>query len=239
VNQLSRPYQVALAAVALLAVAWMLVLKPKDDVVESAATPAPAAASAAAPGVTGLDSAVSKAQGAVAASQGSADATTAATEAVGAPASSVPAATGAAATAAETPTGTASSAATTAKAPSGDPSAPILASLAKGDVAVLLFYERAGSDDRAVRRAVRELPRHHGRVRVFSAPIADVGRYEAITRGVSVLAAPTVLVIGSDRQAHAITGFTDVDEIDQLVGDALKRTRSVSAGEAPASPDAA
>jgi hypothetical protein len=45
-----------------------------------------------------------------------------------------------------------------------------------------------------------------------------------------------VLVIGADRSARTITGYTEVGEIDQLVGDAL--TRGVSSDAAPASPDA-
>jgi hypothetical protein len=51
------------------------------------------------------------------------------------------------------------------------------------------------------------------------APIAKVGAYRAITTGVQVLTAPTVLVIGKDHKAKAITGLTDAAELRQLVGD--------------------
>ena len=50
-------------------------------------------------------------------------------------------------------------------------------------------------------------------------PIGDVGRYEAITRGVQVLESPTVLVIGAGGKARAITGYTQPKEIDQAVSD--------------------
>jgi len=105
----------------------------------------------------------------------------------------------------------------------GDPSKPILDAIGDGKVAVVLFYEDAASDDRAVRRSVRALPRHGGRVAVFLAPIADIGHYQAITRGASVQSAPTVLIVSADGSARAITGYTDAKEIDQYVSDALKR----------------
>ena len=50
-------------------------------------------------------------------------------------------------------------------------------------------------------------------------PVADVGRYEAITRGAQVLESPTVLVIGAGGKARAITGYTQAKEIDQAVSD--------------------
>jgi hypothetical protein len=88
-------------------------------------------------------------------------------------------------------------------------------------VVVLLFSSRRGSDDAAVRAAVRAVPRHRGRVVVKQARLRTVGRYEAITRGVKILAAPTVLVIGAGPTARTITGFTTAGEIDQAVGDML------------------
>src|SRR3569623_184831 len=68
VDQVSRPMQIALVAVVLLAGMWFTVLKPKpaDD---SAPAPAPAASSApVAPGTKGLTSAVDKAKAASATS---------------------------------------------------------------------------------------------------------------------------------------------------------------------------
>jgi hypothetical protein len=54
---------------------------------------------------------------------------------------------------------------------------------------------------------------------VHSIPVQDVGDYNALTTGVQVLQAPTVLVIGPDHKARTITGYTEVKEIDQTVSD--------------------
>lgn len=98
----------------------------------------------------------------------------------------------------------------------GDPSRPLLAQLGRGKVLVVLFKADA-ADDRAAARAVAEVKGKNVVTRV--AAIDDVAAYEAITAGVEVLTSPTVLVIGADRQARAITGLTDAKEIGQLVSD--------------------
>ena len=98
-----------------------------------------------------------------------------------------------------------------------DLSAPILRELARGNVAVLLFWDRRAADDRAARRAVARIDRHHGKVKVHVASVSRVGDYGAITQGVEVLQSPTVLVIGPDHRARAISGYTDSAEVDQLV----------------------
>ena len=68
-------------------------------------------------------------------------------------------------------------------------------------------------------------------------PIGDVGRYEAITRGVQVLESPTVLVIGAGGKARAITGYTQAKEIDQAVSDiGGKGFEAKKAFQPPASP---
>jgi hypothetical protein len=201
------------ALVALLAVAalWFTVLRPKP--VEA---PPPTA-----PGATGLGNAVEGAQSAVqtanAAAQRSADAA------------------GAAASTPATGTGSAGAASGTAAqrraAGADDASTPILRQLDRGRVVALLFYNRRGSDDRAVRSALRAVPRRDGRVVLKTSPISKLGRYEVITRGVKVLAAPTVLVIGPGPSARAITGFTTTAEINQAVSEMLE----LSGGEpAPA-----
>lgn len=101
----------------------------------------------------------------------------------------------------------------------GDPSRPLLAAVDAGKVVVVLFWDKNASDDRATRRAVRAIDLHGGKVVASAVPIAEVGRYEAITRGVQVLESPTVLVIGAGGKARAITGYTQAKEIDQAVSD--------------------
>jgi hypothetical protein len=219
VSQLSRPYQIALGAILLLAVAWFLALKPGDAVSEPTA--------AAAPGMTGLGGAVEGAQGAAAASDASAAATQAAAATASAEAPAAPAAAPAGAATAGPATAPAGSspaaraAAADAEAARKDPSRKVLRWLARGNVAVVVFSSRQAADDKAVRRVLKGLDRRGGRVRVFLADIAAVGSYEAITRGISVLQAPTTLVISPDKRARALVGYVDRAEVQQLVDDVL------------------
>jgi hypothetical protein len=243
VDQVSRPMQIALVAVVLLAGMWFTVLKPKpaDDTASvTPATPTPTATTSAtkvAPGVTGLTKAVDKAKAASAKS----DATNAKIQAA---TGSKPAASNATAPAKAKATKSVAATKTTAKAktltqtPAAkpktkakattdtastvDPSDRLLAFLAKGKTLVVLF-EGKGSDDKAARKAVHETakadPKH-----VVSAyvPIGKVGDYEKITSDVQVYGSPTILVIGADRKATALTGFVDAPSIQQAVGDARR-----------------
>jgi hypothetical protein len=211
------PYRIALGALLVVAALWMTVLKPKD----------PAAEPANAPGVTGLAGDAAAAGSAVSTSNASAAASESAAAGVG---SSGSAGTGTAttATAGATPAtagaATSTAPATTKVAP-GDRSAPLLRALDRHRAVVLLFWNRRASDDAAVRRAVAAVDRRHGRAVVKVASISDVGRYQAITRGVQVLDSPTVLVIAPDRTARSVVGLTSTGELDQIVGDTLAAAR--------------
>jgi hypothetical protein len=114
------------------------------------------------------------------------------------------------------------------KAVDVDPSDRLLAYLAKGKTLVILFYG-AGADDRGARKAVHRTakadPKH-----VVSAyiPIGDVGKYEAITSDVQVLASPSILVIGTNGKATLLTGYVDAAVVRQTVGDA-RRTSAADA----------
>ncbi|HEY6759130.1 MAG TPA: hypothetical protein VI318_06550 [Baekduia sp.] len=115
-----------------------------------------------------------------------------------------------------------------AAAASVDPSDRLLAYLAKGKTLVVLFYGN-GADDKAARKAVHRTaladPKH-----VVSAyvPIADVGKYEAITSDVSILSAPTILVIGTDGKATPLTGYVDATVVEQTVGDARRNAAAAA-----------
>ena len=211
-EKLSRPYQIALGALVVLALAWFTVLKPSD--------PADAEV-ASVPGATGLSTAVGNAQGAAVASDANAAALQAAAATVGG-APPVQAGTQAGVAIGRSPSGvTGTTGAKGAKraAARRDPSAPILRAVAKGKVAIVLFYSRQAADDRAVRRALLAADRHNGRVVVRAVPIGRVAEYAAISEGVDVLQAPTLLVIGRGNRARSIVGFTDTRAIDQLVED--------------------
>ena len=237
-EQISLPYRIALGALLVIGALWFTVLRPKPE----AASPPPTA-----PGVAGLARATQNAKNAVAASNSSAAESQAAANRVGQTRSPTPTKATAGVTksaaAATTPKAgatkpvvkhhrvlplkTAPGAATKpsptlVQADGGkDPSAPLLADLDHGRTLVLLFWNKKGSDDRAVRTALKGVGRHHGKVVVKVIPASQVGDYEAITRGAQVLQSPTILVIGKDKKAHPIIGFTYTGEIDQLVGDVL------------------
>jgi hypothetical protein len=170
--------------------------------------------------VTGLAGDVSAAKGAVAASDAANARIQAATGGAQAPAST------ATRRAKHAAAGPRTAAKPKAKSAAGDRSAPLLRALDRKRAVVLLFWNKRGIDDRAVRRAVAQTARRDGRVVVESAAVADVGRYQAITRGANVLESPTVLVIGPTRKARAIVGFTTTAEVDQAVGDALAAAKS-------------
>lgn len=214
-QQLSRPYQIVLGVLVLFALAWFTVLKPSDaSSAESAALPptVPASPASAVPGASGLGRAVAKATAAKSTANAAAGAA-AATDAGG----TVPAggATGATGRSAAKPAAAAAKAST----PPADPSGPILRDVARGKVAVLLFFSPQATDDRAVRRALRRADRHGGRVVVRTASISQVADYTAITEGVKVEQAPSLLVIGHGGRTRTLVGFTDTSSIDQLVED--------------------
>jgi hypothetical protein len=237
VDKISLPFRIVLIVALVFAVLWFVVLRPKPAADgEPAVTP---------PGVTGLANDVAKANKAVDASNAAAARSEGAANAVGG--SSTTATTKPSATAAKP--GATSATAEPAKpakpakaakpakpvapaavakpakpgladdAAPGDPSRPLLASVDAGKVVVVLFWNNKASDDRATRRALRAIDLHGGKVVASAVPIGDVGRYEAITRGVQVLESPTVLVIGAGGKARAITGYTQAKEIDQAVSD--------------------
>jgi hypothetical protein len=237
VDKISLPFRIVLIVALLFAVVWFLVLRPKPVTgSEPAVTP---------PGVTGLANDVAKANKAVDTSNAAAARHEAAANAVGGSSttatakpsatSAKPAATAATAKratsakpakpAATAKPATAPKPATPAKpgladdAAPGDPSRPLLAAVDAGKIAVVLFWNKNASDDRATRRGLRSIDLHGGKVVASAVPIGDVGRYEAITRGVQVLESPTVLVIGAGGKARAITGYTQTNEIDQAVSD--------------------
>jgi hypothetical protein len=215
VDQVSKPVLIALAAVLVFVAAHFTVLAPKTD---SGSAPPPKA-----PGQKGLETAISKANNAVAQSQASAKA---AEKAAGQPATSTK--NKSKATAVAKPKAQAAPAKPTPaakplpKLEAGDLSGPMLQDLANGKVVVALFYNPHASDDNAVLRALRSANTRHGRVVLHSIPIDNVGDYNALTTGVQILQTPTVLVMGPDFKASTIVGYTDVDSINQAVFDAGK-----------------
>ena len=218
-SQISLPFRIALVALLAVCAVWFTVLRPKP----AADAPLPAA-----PGTTGLAHDVAAAKGAAAASDAANARIQSATGGTAARSASKPApktaskAAPKAATTSSKAAPTTTHAAPAAKAKTdADPSAPLLRALDRKRAVVLLFWNRHGSDDRAVRQAAHSVDRRHGRVVVKVVPIASVGRYTAITKGVQILEAPTVLVIAPGGKARAIAGLTSAPELNQAVADML------------------
>jgi hypothetical protein len=116
--------------------------------------------------------------------------------------------------------------------------------LGEGKVAVILFWNRKGSDDRADRYSLALLEAVHHLVRpyaatpamrrlmqasgmqlglpfaAFFASASEVTDFGTITRGVQVYGTPTLIVVGKAGQAHVITGFTDPYSIQQAIEEA-------------------
>jgi hypothetical protein len=211
VDQISLPYRIGLVALLVVGGLWFVLLRPAP------VTDIPATTTA--PGVTGLANDVTKAQGASDTSDAANAATDAAANAADGSGTAATPATGTATTPAPGATSSKPAASDLAAAAvAGDPSRAVLSAVDAGKVAVVLFWNRKASDDRATRQALRHVERHHGKVVTRAVPISQVGKYEAITRSAQVLESPTVLVIGAGGKARAITGYTQASEINQLVG---------------------
>jgi type IV secretory pathway VirB10-like protein len=218
VDQVSKPVLIALAAVVVLAAAKFTVLRPKDD---SASTPPVATA----PGQEGLTRAVDNSNRAVGVNNAAVKQhEKAATETTSPAKPATPAkakATAAPKAAAPKPVAAKPAA---PKLAEGDRSGPILEQLAARKIAVVLFYNSVGADDKAVLSAVRAADRRHGLVKVHLMPIKNVD-YDALTTGVQVLQSPTLLVIGPDHKARTLVGYTEVKEVDQTVFDVARANK--------------
>ena len=232
-DQVSLPMRIALMVVLAFAALWFAALRPKPPVSDPAAAPAPTPKTA-----NGVTSAPAKAEKAAAQAKGSAAAKEAATgdakatkaaKAKPAPAKAVPAKPAADTAAAAKPadaTPADKTAAAAADKFSSEQDAParlqrVLDDLDAKRTTVVLFWDRRVPDDREVRRAVADIDRHGGKVRVHVQPIGKVGICEPITRNVPVATSPTVLIIGKDRRARAVQGLTVTSELDELVVKAL------------------
>jgi hypothetical protein len=262
-DRISRPFQIALAAVALLALVGVVALhrpsggssgaKSSAQPVAAASTPAKASAPRAsssaagktggtgagvyhgsAPGVEGLTRALAKAHGAVATSQQNAKQLQEKSEqASGASTSqSSTAAASSSAGASTAPARTTTTPAATAPAkpkvaPHHAARVPGLANqhlveseLKHGKVVALLFWSSKGSDDVAVRDALRKLAGSDHRFAVHVNAAKQVASFGSITRGVQVFGTPTILIVGKHGRTIVLTGLQDAYAIQQAVKDA-------------------
>jgi hypothetical protein len=246
--QVSRPFQIGIAAVAVLACVWLFALRGHSSGNEASSSPPsspPASASSqpagsstsrthsSVPGLEGLTKDVQKAHGAVAASERNAAAldkrSQEVTDADGGGSSSASTPTHGASSASGTATKTATTRPSTSKSstvPSATPAAvaqrnsAIEARLGSGGVALILFWNPKGTEDVSVHNVLQRLPA--AKVSVFDASPHEVASFGTLTKSVQIYQTPTLLVIGPDRKAHVITGLTDAYAVQQIIAEALK-----------------
>ncbi len=249
--QLSRPYQIGLAAVAVLFAAWLLLLRGHGEsagssgsassapaVQHTASAPSSHAATGNAGQATGGGSAsslgaygkaIEKARGAVATSQNDAkrleERSNQASSAT--PTTSSSGASTSTHSSSSSPAAKSSSpAAKTNSKPSAAAAGParqhaVEAQLAKGKIAVILFWDPTGSDDRLVHSAVRSLRGDHKlNIAIDDASAGEVASFGSITRGVQVYGTPTMLIVNKEGKARILTGLQDSFAIAQAVSEA-------------------
>jgi hypothetical protein len=99
----------------------------------------------------------------------------------------------------------------------------VLKGIADRKVIALLFWAPKSVDDQEVRKALRGIDRHDGKVMAHATHIKRIAAYEQITRGANVEQSPTVVIIDRDRTVQTLVGFVDRTTIDQAVADALRK----------------
>jgi hypothetical protein len=101
--------------------------------------------------------------------------------------------------------------------------APVQRALDAKKVVVVLFWNPRGVDDRSVKSSVDRLPRHHGKVAVFSDSVKHLSRYTRITAATNVSQTPTLVIVNRKGQAELQTGYLDYQTIGQYVANGLRR----------------
>jgi hypothetical protein len=228
-SQISPPIRILLVCAVAFMAAWMLFLRPKTDAgAPVASTPAPAATTPVEAGGEKAESlagkAVEKANEATAAQDARAEelaggvGETAATP-------STTATTGTQPAAAEQPAKGEPAKLDKQEATEGGLPLRVLEALGDRKVVVLLFWSPRSADDKAVRKALNGVDRHHNKVLAHATNIKRIASYQQITRGADVEQSPTVVVVDRDRKVETLVGYVDRQTIDQAVTDALRGSR--------------
>ena len=101
--------------------------------------------------------------------------------------------------------------------------APVKRALDAHKVVVILFWNRRSVDDRSVKASLDALPRHKGKVAVFSDRVERLSRYTRITTAASISTTPSLVVVSRKGQAEVINGYLDRQTLGQYVRNALRR----------------
>ena len=212
-SQISPPIRILLVSAVAFMAAWMLFLRPKDDAgAPAAATRAAAATQPVAAGGEKADSfagkPVEKANDATAAQDAQAeaarrrrqrDADHAVDHAPSTPAT-------AAAPPEQVKPGRADA---RRRPPRAGCRCACCTRSADHKVVVLLFWSPKSAEDKAVRKALTGIDRHHGKVLAHATHIKRIAAYGQITRGADVEQSPTVVVIDRNRKVETLVGYVD------------------------------
>jgi hypothetical protein len=227
-SQISPPIRILLVCAVAFLAAWMLFLRPSSD----AGTPATDTPVASTPPVEAggekaeslAGKAVEKANEATAAQDaraeqlaGGAGETAATPETSNAAVTPAPADESAA-------QGTEPGKLTAKAAAAGGLPLRVLRAIGDHKVVVLLFWSPKSADDKAVRKALSNIDRHHGKVLAHATNLKKIARYGQITRGANVEQSPTIVVVDRKMKVDTLVGYVDRVTIDQAVTDALRNS---------------
>lgn len=245
-NQVSRPFQIALVVVVAFLGVWMVALRPSSSS-STGTTTSPAPAASTKTSGNAILSAPAKARAAVAAANAVSGAAATASPGTGtSPAAPpTPATTGSTAVPATTApaagagagAGTQSKAGTKAQAaPAAGQAIPtrsaqqrlgvIGRAIEARKVVAILFYNPRGADDREVKGELAAVPSSRGKVVSLAVPLTELSNYPVVTSQVPVTMSPTLVIVNPRRQASTIVGFADGFEISQRIADAVSVRRS-------------
>lgn len=228
-TQISRPFQIVLAAFALFVAVWFVALRAHNS---STSGGSGSSASASAPARPAVSSAArAKALAAAAAkhaSKSSAHATsathtTSATVTVKHSVSTSAGHTTVVHTTTVKHTSAAKPAPVKTKSVAGTPSMQVAVEheLQQGKTVLILFWNPHGSDDVAVHKELPAVQRSFaGKVAVHYASASQVGSFGTITHAIQVTGTPTLLIVNRHGQTTVLTGLTDAFSIEQTVDEA-------------------
>jgi type IV secretory pathway VirB10-like protein len=204
-TQLSRPYQIALVAMALFVAVWFLALRGHTATSE----PAPSAPAPTAPVAQQPPSSIEQPT--------TAAATTAAAQAA-AKAAAARRAAAAAAHRAKVRAADRAAAKSRAAAKTASAEAGVEAELKRGKLVAILFWNPKGTVDAAVQGELAATARSlGGKLVVQQAGPGRVGAYGSITKDVQIDQTPTILLISKSGRTVVLTGLTDSYAIQQAI----------------------
>jgi hypothetical protein len=228
-SQISPPIRILLVCAVAFMAAWMLFLRPSTEAGTPAVeTPVPTANR---PVEAGGDTANSAAGKAVEAANNASAAADARVERIESGTETTADAGQAANAQATTSTAKGAEKAASdkpgklAKGDAGGLPLRVLKAIADRKVVTLLFWSPKAVEDQQVRKALRGIDRHDGKVLAHATHIKRIAAYQQITRGANVEQSPTVVVIDRDRTVQTLVGFVDRTTIDQAVTDALRASK--------------